>query len=95
MTIDEALAHEGEAVVYRAGTDLAEDGVITSVGVNYIMVRYAGDEHAKVTYPRDLTLKSVVLAAYAAPAAIRAKDWPAVDGLMTILTGTDEVGSSG
>ena len=55
MTLDEAREHVGHGVVYRSGTDLAEDGVITSVDA-LVFVRYKGDQTAKATYPGDLTL---------------------------------------
>lgn len=55
MTLDEAREHVGHGVVYRSGTGLAEDGVITGVGA-VVFVRYKGDQNAKATYPGDLTL---------------------------------------
>jgi hypothetical protein len=55
MTLEEAREHVGHGVVYRSGTDLAEDGVITGVDA-LVFVRYKGDRHAKATYPGDLTL---------------------------------------
>jgi hypothetical protein len=56
MTLDEARAHIGEAVAYRVAGELAEDGVITSVGNVAVFVRYEGDRHSKATDPADLTL---------------------------------------
>lgn len=56
MTLDEARAHAGEAVAYRAAGEVAEDGVITGVGSVAVFVRYAGDRHSKATDPADLTL---------------------------------------
>ena len=43
MTLDEARSHIGDGVVYRAGSDRAEEGVITGVGA-LVFVRYAGDQ---------------------------------------------------
>jgi hypothetical protein len=56
MTLDEARAHAGEAVAYRAAGQPAEDGVIASVGSVAVFVRYAGGLHSKATDPADLTL---------------------------------------
>lgn len=64
MTLDEAREHVGHGVVYRSGTEQAEDGVITGVGA-LVFVKYAGDVTAKATYPGDL----VLLAENAATAA--------------------------
>lgn len=45
----------GQGVVYRPTPDVAaEDGVITEVRPPWVMVRYAGDQHAKATRPEDL-----------------------------------------
>jgi hypothetical protein len=56
MTLDEAAASAGRAVTYRQNYPGApiEDGVIVSVRHPYVMVRYAGDQHAKATVPEDL-----------------------------------------
>ncbi len=56
MTLDEALECIGETVTYRPAGQLAEHGVITSVGNRLVFVRYAGDLHSKATDPADLTL---------------------------------------
>jgi hypothetical protein len=64
MTLDQAREHIGHGVVYHpmrpgVGGGLlrdAEDGVITSVGEQYVFVRYAGDQNSKATDPAALTL---------------------------------------
>jgi hypothetical protein len=55
MTLDEARDHIGDRVTYRAGGDLAEDGVITGVG-GLVFVLYDGGWQPQATYPGDLTL---------------------------------------
>lgn len=56
MTHDEAREHIGQRVAYRVAGDLAEDGVIDSVGTRFVYVRYDGDRYPKATDPADLTL---------------------------------------
>jgi hypothetical protein len=56
MTLDEARANIGAAVVYSAHPDRREDGTITSVNEQYVFVRYLGDKHSKATMPEDLAL---------------------------------------
>ena len=56
MTIDEARGHIGHGVVYLAGTDRAEEGVITFVTERFAFVRCAGEEMSLATDPADLTL---------------------------------------
>jgi hypothetical protein len=53
MTLDEAARNIGRGVVYRSGTDRAEDGTITGVS-GLVFVLYAGDTTPKATYPQDL-----------------------------------------
>ena len=53
MTIDEARGHIGHGVVYLAGTDRAEEGVITFVTERFAFVRCAGEE--SVSRPTRLT----------------------------------------
>lgn len=59
MTLDQAREHTGHGVVYRPYArelDGVEQGEITSVGQQYVFVRYAGDQHSKATAPEALTL---------------------------------------
>jgi len=60
MTLTEARDHIGASVVYRpmpaADWSPTEDGTITSVGVRWVFVRYAGDAGSKATDPGHLTL---------------------------------------
>jgi hypothetical protein len=56
MTLDEARDHIGEGVIYRAGSVVAEDGVITSVNDHYVFVRYRVLGDGVATAPGDLTL---------------------------------------
>jgi hypothetical protein len=61
VTLDQARDHVGHGVVYRAphvgyGDPGPEQGEITSVGQQYVFVRYAGDQHSKATVPEALTL---------------------------------------
>ena len=45
----------GQWVIYRAHPSArAEDGEVTEVRGNLVMVRYAGDRGSKATYARDL-----------------------------------------
>lgn len=58
MTLDEARQHIGAGVVYDPGYGPKEDGVISSVGEQYVFVRYKGDFFGKATEPARLTLLS-------------------------------------
>jgi hypothetical protein len=63
MTLDEARAHIGDGVVYRALDETGwkrEDGVITSVNDRYVFARYGSDQHSKATDPAALTLLAAV-----------------------------------
>jgi hypothetical protein len=52
MTLDEARDHIGKGVVYEAYPGgPQEDGVVTSVGDQYVFVRFTGDHHSKATHP--------------------------------------------
>ena len=53
ISLEEARANIGRAVVYVAFPHRPEDGVIERVGREYIFVKY--DDHSvKATHPRDL-----------------------------------------
>ncbi len=56
MTLDEAAASIGRAMVYQASHPGVprEDGVIKSVRPPYVMVLYRGDYNAKATAPENL-----------------------------------------
>lgn len=56
MTLEEAEANVGRAVVYQQNYPGAprEDGVIKEVRHPYVMVLYRGDYDAKATVPEDL-----------------------------------------
>ena len=56
MTITEARAHIGGGVVYKSGTDEAEEGVIAQVGHVWVFVRYGEDDCPIPDRPEDLTL---------------------------------------
>lgn len=56
MTLEQARAHVGELVLYKAGTEDEEDGVITSMNDRFAFVWFAGTCAAKATDPADLTL---------------------------------------
>ncbi len=61
MTLEQARGHVGHGVVYRAphigaADQGPEQGEITSVGEQYVFVRYGSDFHAKATDPAALTL---------------------------------------
>lgn len=50
MTLDEARALIGNAVVYWPNRDLPpEQGIVTSVNDQYVFVRYDGDNASKAT----------------------------------------------
>ncbi len=53
MTLDEARANIGRAVVYCPGHGPFEDGTIKSVNSAYVMVDYSGNVRA--TEPGDLS----------------------------------------
>lgn len=57
MTLDEARARIGSAVVYRASHPgaAAEQGIITSVNDAYVFVRYGSNPGSAATRPEDLT----------------------------------------
>jgi hypothetical protein len=44
----------GQWVVYRPHHGPAEDGEVTAVRGNLVMVRYVGDQGSKATYASDL-----------------------------------------
>ena len=56
MTLEECRAHVGRRVAYRAGSRLAEEGVITSVATTYAFIRYGKAKFSTATRPEDLTL---------------------------------------
>jgi hypothetical protein len=57
VTIDEARAHIGDAVVYHPHGADPENGVIRHVSPNFVFVAYSGDLNgAKATSPEDITL---------------------------------------
>lgn len=53
--IDATEKDIGRTVIYRPLPGLVEDGIITSIGVQFIFVRYRGDNHSKATRAEDLT----------------------------------------
>lgn len=55
MTLDEARAHLGNAVVYNTPGYPPEQGVITSVNAHFVFVRYGADMHSKATSASFLT----------------------------------------
>ena len=54
ITIEQARVNIGRGVVYRRPGCKPEQGVITSVSVTLVFVRYAGNMHSRGTYPADL-----------------------------------------
>lgn len=56
ITVEEACANIGRAVVYRAGHlgAPAEQGIITSANDRYVFVRYGATEHGVATPPDKL-----------------------------------------
>lgn len=62
MTLDEARNHLGAHVIYKGFFDIPASrshGVITSVGDQYIYVRYdyqQPDANGQATYPNDLQI---------------------------------------
>ena len=62
MTLTEARGHIGDPVLYRRSRSpmAAEEGVITSVGVSYVWVRYSDGGTPRATRPEDLTLAGEV-----------------------------------
>ena len=57
MTLAQARNHIGQKVVYRGVNGVAE-GVITSVTLQYVFVRYGSDVHSKCTRADALELIS-------------------------------------
>lgn len=66
MTLDEARRFIGAGVVYKPHHGPPEDGIITGVNDYFVFVRYKGDNGAKATYAKDLTL-------------LRPESWPTED----------------
>ena len=65
MTLDEARARIGDAVVYHPYApelDPVEEGVITSVNDRYVLVRYGADRGSKATAAGRLTLLAASMA---------------------------------
>ena len=59
MTLDEARANIGHAVIYHPYApelDPVEEGAITSVNDRFVFVRYGSDKGSKATSPELLTL---------------------------------------
>ena len=58
MTLEEARAAIGRAVVYRPNEswESPEEGVITSVSRMFVFVRYGADKGSKATAPGMLEL---------------------------------------
>lgn len=56
MTLNEARAHIGDAVVYKRDTDEPEEGVIANVGRVWVFVQYPGLDSPVADRPGDLTL---------------------------------------
>jgi hypothetical protein len=59
VTLDEALNHVEERVIYQRHGDFAdgpEYGVIHAVGERWVYVQYDGDLGTKATDPAHLTL---------------------------------------
>lgn len=54
ITIEQARVNIGRGVVYRRPHCKPEQGVITSVSVTNVFVRYAGSMHSRGTCPADL-----------------------------------------
>ena len=54
MTLDEARAAIGRAVVYYPTVGKNEDGVITSVNDTFVFVRYGAAKQSAATRPEDL-----------------------------------------
>lgn len=57
MTIEEAAASTGRAVVYDPTGGHRERGVIASTNSRFVFVRYGLDLTARATDPEDLTLE--------------------------------------
>ena len=53
MTLDEARAAVGLAVVYDSGHG-REQGIVTSVNDRWVFVRYGSDSTSKATAPKSL-----------------------------------------
>jgi hypothetical protein len=56
MTLDEARAHIGDAVVYTRDGAEPEEGVIANVGRVWVFVQYPGLDHPIAEPPGNLTL---------------------------------------
>ena len=56
MTIEEAIAHVGDGVVYAPAYGDREDGVITSVSDRFVFVRYGSRTTSAATEPAALSL---------------------------------------
>ena len=54
MTLQDAAANVGRAVVYRHGPSAVEEGVITSVNDRWVFVRYGSDKNSKATLAQML-----------------------------------------
>lgn len=60
ITLDEARRNIGESVIYTQPHGVkTEDGVITSVGPQFVFVRYGNDRRSKATHPDNLELTAV------------------------------------
>lgn len=60
ITLDQAPANIGNPVIYTQPHGVkTEDGVITSVGAQFVFVRYGNDRHSKATHPDNLELTAV------------------------------------
>jgi hypothetical protein len=51
MTLEEAAANIGRAVIYRAAPDTVETGTIQSTSVSYVFVRFGSDTWNKAVAP--------------------------------------------
>ncbi len=56
MTIEEAAANIGRAVIYQPTPEDTETGVITTTSATFVFVRYGTDQHSKATSPHLLGL---------------------------------------
>lgn len=61
MTLEQARNGIGRRVIYQntrvIHENTRETGVISSVGVRFVFVRYGSDPNAKATRPEDLTFE--------------------------------------
>lgn len=64
ITLNQARSNIGKTVAYTpphgVGTEV---GVITSVGPQFVFVRYGDERHSKATHPANLDLSEVAEAA--------------------------------